>query len=157
MSGQHEATAALDSADEIRAQLLDALDFSYCLGLGYSTPEELLAKYDASRTPPPATRAQRMPRHYRDADGHRLELAADTDHDGRPVVTVWAHAPFARIPVRVPLNEVQALVTSLQETARQAAAGSNPQHIGGGANAEDCPACDGTNPPYPFICPGDQQ
>ena len=25
-------------------------------------------------------------------------------------------------------------------------------HIGG--NAEDCPACAGTNPPYPFICPG---
>jgi hypothetical protein len=27
-------------------------------------------------------------------------------------------------------------------------------HLGGGANAEDCPACHGTNPPYPFICPG---
>lgn len=29
-----------------------------------------------------------------------------------------------------------------------------PVHIGGQANAEDCPACAGTNPPYPFICPG---
>lgn len=27
-----------------------------------------------------------------------------------------------------------------------------PQHVGG--NAEDCPACHGTNPDYPFICPG---
>ncbi|MGW2520492.1 hypothetical protein ACWC09_26455 [Streptomyces sp. NPDC001617] len=27
-----------------------------------------------------------------------------------------------------------------------------PKHVGG--NAEDCPACKGTNPPYPFICPG---
>ncbi|MFI8535398.1 hypothetical protein ACIGMX_34775 [Streptomyces aquilus] len=27
-----------------------------------------------------------------------------------------------------------------------------PQHVGG--NAEDCPACHGTNLPYPFICPG---
>lgn len=27
-----------------------------------------------------------------------------------------------------------------------------PAHVGG--NAEDCPACGGTNPPYPFICPG---
>ncbi|MEU7293347.1 hypothetical protein AB0A76_09105 [Streptomyces exfoliatus] len=27
-----------------------------------------------------------------------------------------------------------------------------PVHVGG--NAEDCPACTGTNPPYPFICPG---
>jgi hypothetical protein len=29
-----------------------------------------------------------------------------------------------------------------------------PYHLGDGANAEDCPACAGTNPPYPFICPG---
>ena len=27
-----------------------------------------------------------------------------------------------------------------------------PAHVGG--NAEDCPACAGTNPDYPFICPG---
>lgn len=27
-----------------------------------------------------------------------------------------------------------------------------PLHQGG--NAEDCPACSGTNPDYPFICPG---
>lgn len=33
-------------------------------------------------------------------------------------------------------------------------AGEPPVHIGGRANAEDCPACEGTNPPYPFICPG---
>lgn len=29
---------------------------------------------------------------------------------------------------------------------------AEPAHVGG--NAEDCPACSGTNPPYPFICPG---
>jgi hypothetical protein len=34
---------------------------------------------------------------------------------------------------------------------RQAA---DAEHVGGGANAEDCPACSGTNPPYPFLCPG---
>jgi hypothetical protein len=27
-------------------------------------------------------------------------------------------------------------------------------HLGGGANAADCPACHDTTPPYPFICPG---
>ncbi|MFD9249600.1 hypothetical protein [Streptomyces bottropensis] len=32
--------------------------------------------------------------------------------------------------------------------------GAEPQHIGGQSNAEDCPACHGTNPDYPFICPG---
>jgi hypothetical protein len=42
---------------DLRAQLLDALDFAYCQGLGYDTPEALLAAYDASRgvpVPPPA-------------------------------------------------------------------------------------------------------
>lgn len=40
-----------------RAQLLDALDFAYCQGLGYDTPEALLDAYDVSRgvpVPPPA-------------------------------------------------------------------------------------------------------
>ncbi|MER8086597.1 hypothetical protein ABTZ57_16040 [Streptomyces sp. NPDC094048] len=37
------------------------------------------------------------------------------------------------------------------EEQRQAAA-ARPRHTGG--NAEDCPACVGTNSPYPFICPG---
>ena len=31
---------------------------------------------------------------------------------------------------------------------------ASPVHIGNRTNAEDCPACEGTNPPYPFICPG---
>ncbi|MGP4084156.1 hypothetical protein [Streptomyces sp. KR55] len=31
------------------------------------------------------------------------------------------------------------------------------EHVGNGANAEDCPACAGTNPPYPFICPGPKE
>jgi hypothetical protein len=34
----------------VRDQLLHALDFAYCQGLGYSTPEDLLAAYDTNRT-----------------------------------------------------------------------------------------------------------
>jgi len=37
-------------------------------------------------------------------------------------------------------------------TARQQEA--PPVHLSKGTNAEDCPACKGTNPPYPFLCPG---
>ncbi len=33
--------------------------------------------------------------------------------------------------------------------------GPPPVHIGGRVNAEDCPACSGTNPDWPFICPGE--
>ncbi|MFB8101324.1 hypothetical protein ACFC3O_00555 [Streptomyces sp. NPDC056007] len=29
-----------------------------------------------------------------------------------------------------------------------------PTHLPKGTNAEDCPACKGTNPDYPFLCPG---
>lgn len=39
-------------------------------------------------------------------------------------------------------------------TALEAYRRNPPQHIGGQANAEDCPACHGTNPDYPFTCPG---
>ncbi|GAA1431753.1 hypothetical protein GCM10009601_51380 [Streptomyces thermospinosisporus] len=63
---------------------------------------------------------------YRDATGHRLELEPDTDLDDRPVVTVWARAPFARVPVRVSLHDVETLVAELRETARQAATSAIP-------------------------------
>lgn len=46
-----------EPTDDPRTQLLHALDFSACLNAGYSTPEELLAAYDASRAQPPADRA----------------------------------------------------------------------------------------------------
>ena len=57
------------------------------------------------------------------------------------------------------LRDQAAVWREAAETLRRLAA-ETPQpetqaafvHIGG--NAEDCPACEGTNPPYPFICPG---
>ena len=46
------------TSDAVREQLLAALDFAYCQGLGYDTPEALLAAYDATQSvPPPADRA----------------------------------------------------------------------------------------------------
>ncbi|MDH6226235.1 hypothetical protein [Streptomyces sp. MJP52] len=47
-------------------------------------------------------------------------------------------------------------VNAALNAAPAATEATAPQHIGGGANAEDCPACHGTNPPYPFICPGEE-
>jgi hypothetical protein len=43
-----------DTDGSVREQLLAALDFAYCQGLGYMTPEELLAAYDASQAVLPA-------------------------------------------------------------------------------------------------------
>ncbi|MFI2426537.1 hypothetical protein ACH5A7_20980 [Streptomyces sp. NPDC018955] len=64
---------------------------------------------------------------YTDPDGHHLELEPDSDHDNRPVVTIWARAPFARVPVRIPLDRIEEVVAGLRDTARQAA-GATPDH-----------------------------
>ncbi|CAL9349599.1 hypothetical protein SUDANB1_00433 [Streptomyces sp. enrichment culture] len=89
---------------------------------------------------------------YRDRDNDLLTASPGQDRDGRPVLLL-ATTPDG---VDIPLDRLEELVAGLRDTARQAAAGGPPpQHLGNGANAEDCPACHGTNPPYPFICPGD--
>ncbi|WP_033307369.1 hypothetical protein RFN58_07020 [Streptomyces iakyrus] len=97
--------------------------------------------------------------HYRDTNGQQLEVTPAIHlHDGQPAVTFFipltATNPNQAGPVRIPLDHIEELVAGLRDTARQAAAGPNPQHLGNSANAEDCPACWGTNPPYPFLCPG---
>jgi hypothetical protein len=132
-----------DTSHTAREQLLDALDFSYCLGLGYTTPEMLLAAYDASRTalPAPSDRAavdavrelhQPMERgpfticaHCSGWDGKQRCLGVVTDYP----------CPTLRAMAEPPADDAE--------------------HVGGGANAEDCPACSGTNPPYPFLCPAE--
>ncbi|PZT70160.1 hypothetical protein DN402_31570 [Streptomyces sp. SW4] len=93
-----------------------------------------------------------MTYHHRDHDGDLLTISASSDN-GHPVL-LFAATPAG---VNVPLDRIEELVAGIRDTARQAAAGPNPQHIGGRANAEDCPACavSPTPPPYPFICPGD--
>jgi hypothetical protein len=69
-------------------------------------------------------------------DAHRFDLdtALRLAKEAAPGVTVNG------------LTAAQALAR-LVESGRLA-------HVGNGANAEDCPACHGTNPPYPFTCPG---
>jgi hypothetical protein len=44
------ASAPTDGS--VREQLLDALDFAYCVGIGYATPDALVAAYDATLLPP---------------------------------------------------------------------------------------------------------
>lgn len=45
-------------------------------------------------------------------------------------------------------KQVRRIADALEATAAPAPV----EHRSG--NAEDCPACSGTNPPYPFLCPG---
>lgn len=97
---------------------------------------------------------------YRDSNGQQLEVTPAIHlHNGQPAVEFFI--PLARTTpnqagrVHVPLDRLEELVAGLRDTGRQAAASAPPsRHIGQQANAEDCPACHGTNPPYPFLCPG---
>ncbi|MFG2670829.1 hypothetical protein [Streptomyces sp. NPDC048445] len=43
------------------------------------------------------------------------------------------------------------------DQAQQPTTTDAPTHLAKGTNAEDCPACKGTNPDYPFLCPGPEQ
>lgn len=64
---------------------------------------------------------------YTDAHGRRLTATPDTDLDGNPVVTLWAHGEYGvGVPVRIPLDRVEELVAGIRDTARQAAAEASP-------------------------------
>jgi len=97
---------------------------------------------------------------------------SDGSRIGRALIWSWSdvgHGEFAR-GYRAAQEQARTLLTGPSggdtpvqqhhdsDPSRLAAETPQPEtqaafvHIGG--NAEDCPACEGTNPPYPFICPG---
>lgn len=160
-----------------RAQLLDALDFAYCQGLGFDTPEALLDAYDVScgvPVPPPADQTALLLRAADFVGGLLLtrtsitaaELEAELRRmaaEEQPAETQW---PGERCMLCPPdtrtrhLEDHMVQVHGARPTA-QPAVGEQPetqeaQHLGGRANAEDCPGCkaERRNLPYPFLCPG---
>ena len=71
-----------------------------------------------------------------------LKFAASLDEIGRQLA-----GPEAVHPVAAHIRHLlDTPAAEAPEPATQAA------HVGG--NAEDCPACEDSNPPYPFLCPG---
>jgi hypothetical protein len=143
--------AADQAAEEHRRELSEAL------GLGTGAPWDAI--HDRATElglPPldqdPVARRLGLVAAYRAAV---LREAADGfDRHGEQLLAgVGDKAVF----VAKALRDQAAVWSEAAETLRRMAA-ETPQptqsavHIGG--NAEDCPACSGTNPPYPFICPG---
>ena len=67
-------------ADTLRADLLHALDFAYCSGVGYETPEQMLNAYDAARNAErrapanPATEVERLQDEILDLRAEREKL-----------------------------------------------------------------------------------
>lgn len=88
---------------------------------------------------------------FTDSVGDKIDMQPIRLANTGPAVSIAIND----VAVWVPVDRIEELVAGLRDTARQAAVGPNPQHLGNQANAEDCPACHGTNPPYPFLCPGD--
>ena len=75
-----------------------------------------------------------------------IDIHADTD----PAKThITFPTPTGR--VRVTAGDV---ITRGPDGSYSARPAVPPTHLPKGTNAEDCPACEGTNPPYPFLCPG---
>lgn len=75
--------------------------------------------------------------------GHHHGVDAAGFSTGRPCPGV------GRPPVAFPPDRPDTCRTAPEPSAAKAR-----QHLAKGTNAEDCPACRGTNPPYPFLCPG---
>jgi hypothetical protein len=75
----------------------------------------------------------------------------DSARIGRTLIWTWTDIGKGQFGegYRAAQAEARALLTSQRCTGEEQPA---PVHVGG--NAEDCPACHGTNPPYPFACPG---
>jgi hypothetical protein len=65
---------------------------------------------------------------------------------------VWALAEQWENALAPDRRYAEALRAALKEQPQQRE--TPPRHLWQGANAEGCPACSGTNPPYPFLCPG---
>ncbi|WP_406417982.1 hypothetical protein [Streptomyces sp. NBC_01614] len=113
------------------AEALASYDLCYFSeGRRYETAAAILAVL-----PPPADRAAVLTEAADAIDRLRATLAPSTAHRYESGLGLAA-TDLRRLAAETPQPDTQA--------ARV--------HIGG--NAEDCPGCSGTNPPYPFICPG---
>ncbi|MGC5531606.1 hypothetical protein [Streptomyces sp. SR-10] len=103
--------------------------------------------------------------------GSRVHGAPPTPADRAAVLAEVADALDQRAAVLKELSssdygeesfaarELTEQAADLRRLAGEAAAGAHhptepPTHQPKGTNAEDCPACAGANPPYPFLCPG---
>ncbi|MFF3127229.1 hypothetical protein ACFVRD_34110 [Streptomyces sp. NPDC057908] len=83
----------------------------------------------------------------------RAEQAEAAIERVRNLAAVWDDAPdpLAKAMAR----DLRTTITGRATVDQPQQPTTTAQHTGG--NAEDCGACSGTNPPYPWICPAEQQ
>jgi hypothetical protein len=116
------ASAPTDGS--IREQLLRTLDFAYCQGLGYTTPEELVAAYDATRLPAPADRAALRDRIAEALRADACNGDCDDTEEGcfrkRIQPCVWHHGVLTEV-LGTPEVIADAVLAVLPETTDQAA------------------------------------
>ncbi|MFD7428434.1 hypothetical protein ACFV6Z_15500 [Streptomyces sp. NPDC059818] len=75
------------------------------------------------------------------------------DHD-RAVVEKRTAQQQKRFPAWNDGTPIRTRIVRKTTTYTVAVPAEPPVHLAKGTNAEDCPACKGTNPDYPFLCPG---
>jgi hypothetical protein len=108
----------------------------------------ILPSTDSPRDPACPVQLAEIPSHIT-RDGRD-----DQPEDGAP--WPWMRLSVGREDVVLDRGQVQAVWESMGAWLEQTRPSApRARHIGKQANAEDCPACAGTNPPYPFLCPGE--
>lgn len=111
--------------------------------------------------PPPGDRCEQLPDHLLDLIRDRLPDYLSTacqTADALACTATYRHPRYDEIRAHAERLH-QRCRTNQKFTGQLCACGCHGPaeplvHIGGRVNAEDCPACAGTNLPYPFICPG---
>jgi len=117
-------------------------------GQGYRTAQEdvraILTRplLGAEEKPEPEPDAPRREPHPTEADlRHALAVAAKFHSQNTDAPAAFEADPASQTSTKADSKAGPSAADTAEE----------PRHVGG--NAEDCPACEGTNPPYPFICP----
>lgn len=102
-------------ADDLRAELLHALDFAYCSGVGYETPEQMLDAYDTARDaerPAPTSPT--------------AVLREAADHLARQADELWAPGRTAHTVMHADAIELRRLAAEAERGQRPTTATSAP-------------------------------
>jgi hypothetical protein len=122
-------------------------------GLGWESAREVLRRM-ADETPRDETQARGpLVRWYVERHDHDGWVPASSPTRPRERAVQILSERSAEHSDRA-FRLVRATTTYTVEAEHTPAVVAPPVHVGGNVNAEDCPACTGSNPPYPFICPG---
>src|SRR5690348_18488703 len=119
------------------------------LQIAIEAGRDALAVLDARPEFPPPIRADGSHHYVSTAcacTGDKLMPDGRTGHEYCAAMTGWQGAKRG--------GRAKCCGAPCQCPCHQGKSAAAARAVAAGGNAEDCPQCVGTNPPYPFLCPG---